>query len=114
MRAVQSSSIVPGRPGDVVYLVLDDFGPLGQAYREADPSEDDEAYVIHSLITARYSRPQRIVAFSVAEGWARDVTAEVARKVLGRALAQGWTLPKPTRELVERVIDADVPEEVRE
>jgi hypothetical protein len=75
MRAVRSSSIAPGRPRDVVYLVLDEFGPpIGQAYREADPGEDDEAYVIHNLMAAQYSRPQRIVAFSVAaEGWAGRV-----------------------------------------
>jgi hypothetical protein len=34
------------------------------------------------------------------EDWARDVTAGVALKVLDRALAKGWTLPKPTRGLV--------------
>jgi hypothetical protein len=113
MRDVRSSSIVPGRPGDVVYLVLDDFGSVGQAYREADPSEDDEAYVIHNLMTAQYSRPQRIVAFSVAEGWARDVTADVARKVLDRAIASGAMLPPTTRELVERAV-VDVPAAVRE
>jgi hypothetical protein len=43
MRSVRSSSIVPGRSGDVIYLVLDDFGPIGQAYREADPGEPDES-----------------------------------------------------------------------
>jgi hypothetical protein len=55
MRAVRSSSIVPGRPGDTVYLVLEGFGLIGQAYREADPGGDDEAYVIHNLITGQYS-----------------------------------------------------------
>jgi hypothetical protein len=113
MREVRSSSIVPGRPGDVVYLVLDDFGPIGRAYREADPDEDDEAYVIHNLMTAQYSRPQRIVAFNVAEGWAGDVTAEVARKVVDHAIARGVMLPDTTRELVERAIDTDVPAEIR-
>jgi hypothetical protein len=108
MREVRSSTIAPGRSGDVIYLVLDNFGPIGQAYREADPGEADEVYVIHNLI-GQYSRPQRIIAFSVAQGWARDVTVEVARKVF----ATGETLPAPTRELVERVMDADVPAEVR-
>jgi hypothetical protein len=112
MREVRSSTIAPGRSGDVIYLVLDNFGPIGQAYREADPGEADEAYVIHNLI-GQYSRPQRIIAFSVAQGWARDVTVEVARKVFAHALATGETLPAPTRELVERVMDADVPAEVR-
>jgi hypothetical protein len=44
MRRVRSPSIAPGRSGDVVYLVLEDFGSIvAQAYREADPTEDNEA-----------------------------------------------------------------------
>jgi hypothetical protein len=114
MRAVRSSSIVLGRPGDVVYLVLDDFGPIGQAYRDADPGEDDEDAIVGNLLSGPYSNPQRVVAFSLMEDWARDVTAGVALKVLDRALGEGLTLPRPTQELVERVIAADVPAEVRE
>jgi hypothetical protein len=37
MRSVRSSSIAPGRPNGAIYLVLDDFRPHGQAYRESDP-----------------------------------------------------------------------------
>jgi hypothetical protein len=62
----------------------------------------------------RVFAPQRIVAFSSIEEWARDVTTEVALKVLKEAIARGRKLPKPTREMVERAIDADVPAEVRE
>jgi hypothetical protein len=113
MRDVQSSSIAPGRSGDVIYLVLDDFGPIGKAYREADPNQADETAIIDNLISGQYSHPQRVVAFSLVEGFARDVTADVAHKVLKRALAESWALPQATRELVERVICADVPAEVR-
>ena len=97
----------------MVYLVLDDFGPIGKAYREADPDEADENAIVDNLISGEYSHPKRVVAFSVMEGFARDVTTDVALKVLKRAIAQGWTLPETTRELVERAIDADVPAEVR-
>jgi hypothetical protein len=55
-----------------------------------------------------------VVAFSLMEDWARAVTVPVALKVLDRALAEGRSLPATTGELVERVIDADVPAEVRE
>jgi hypothetical protein len=96
MRAVRSSSIVPGRPGDVIYVVLDDFGPIGQAYRAADPGEADEDAIVGNLLSGEYSNPQRVVAFSRMEDWARDVTAGVALKVLDRALVKGWSLPKPT------------------
>jgi hypothetical protein len=115
MRRVRSSSIAPGRSDDVVYLVLEDFGSIvGQAYREADPATDDERTIIRNLLSGEYSHPQRIVAFSSIEEWARDVTTEVALKVLKEALAQGRKLPQATRKLVERAIDADVPAEVRE
>jgi hypothetical protein len=113
MRSVRSSSIAPGKPGDVVYLVLDGFGPIGKAYREADPDEAAETAIIDNLMSGQYSHPQRVIAFSLMEGFARDVTADVAIKVLKRALAESWALPQATRELVERVICADVPAEVR-
>src|ERR1700722_1528924 len=114
MRSVRSASIAPGRSGDVVYLVLDDFGLIGKAYREIAPGEADEEEIINNLISGQYSRPQRVVAFSLSEGVARDVTTEVALKVLKRAIAQGRKLPTATCELLERAIDADVPAEVRE
>jgi hypothetical protein len=113
MRSVRSSSIAPGRPEGAVYLVLDDFGPHGQAYREADPRADNEQYILHNLLTGQYSKPQSIVAFNVAEGWCRDVTLEVSRKVMARTLERGLTLPDTTRAMVERAIGADVPAELR-
>jgi hypothetical protein len=114
MRSLRSSSIAPGRSADVVYLVLDDIGPIGKAYREADPGEANEKAIIDNLISGQYSRPRRVVAISLMEGIAHDVTTDVALKVLKRAIARGWKLPKATRELVERAIDFDVPAAVRE
>jgi len=69
---------------DTVYLVLEDFGSLGQAYRETDPSQADRQTVLSNLLSGQYERPLRIVAFNTTEGWARDVTAEFANEVLGR------------------------------
>jgi hypothetical protein len=68
-----------------VYLVLDDFGQLGRAYRETDPTEADRKTVVADLLSGQYRHPLRVVAFNTAEGWARDVTAEIAREVLARA-----------------------------
>jgi hypothetical protein len=84
MRSVKSSSIAP-EPDDVVHLVLDDFGPIGQAYRETEPAEAGERIIIENLLSGGYSRPRSIVAFSLSQGWVRDVTAEVARKVVARS-----------------------------
>ena len=67
---------------DTVYLVLEDFGSLGQAYRETDASKADRHTVLSNLLSGEYRRPLRIVAFHTTEGWARDVTAEFANEAL--------------------------------
>jgi hypothetical protein len=86
---------------DTVYLVLDDFGSFGQAYRETDPEQADRKTVLSNLLSGEYRRPRRIVAFNATEGWARDVTAEFASEVLARP-AQDGLLPA-AREFVEAV-----------
>jgi len=67
---------------DTVYLVLEDFGSLGRAYRETDPSQADRQTVLSNLLSGQYDRLLRIVAFNPTEGWARDVTAEIAYEAL--------------------------------
>ena len=67
---------------DTVYLVLEDFGSLGRAYRETDPSQADRQTVLSDLLSGQYERPLRIVAFNPTEGWALDVTAEIAAEAL--------------------------------
>jgi hypothetical protein len=81
-----------------VYLVLDDFGSFGLAYRETDPTQADRHTVVANLLSGQYERPLRIVAFNTAAGWARDVTAEIAREVLARTNEMSPTL----RQFVER------------
>ena len=67
-----------------VYLVLDDFGALGRAYRETDAADAGRETVIANLRSGQYERPLRIIAFNTAAGWARDVTAEIAREIKDR------------------------------
>ena len=79
---------------DTVYLVLEDFGSLGQAYRETDPSQADRQTVLSNLLSGEYRRPLRIVAFNTKERWARDVTAVESPCIFdfaGRDLASGGT-----------------------
>ena len=73
-----SPSIVPEDSERGVYLVLEDFGPLGRAWRETDDGETDRATVIRDLLDGQYENPVRIVAFNTAEGWSRDVTEDIA------------------------------------
>jgi len=83
---------------DTVYLVLEDFGSFGKAYRETDLGQADRQTVLSNLLSGEYRRPLRIVAFNTTEGWARDVTAEFASEVLARP---DHDLSAAAREFVE-------------
>jgi hypothetical protein len=68
---------------------------LGRAYRETDEGDADELTIIENFINGEYSRPVRVVAFNTHEGWSRNVTEEIALKLLDLSAA--------AREFVERV-----------
>src|SRR6185437_9130968 len=75
-------SISPLGPSlDPVHFVLCDFGRLGSAYIETEPVTTEKD-VAHALLTGQYDRPLEVVAFSVSEGWARDVSEDVAGLVV--------------------------------
>lgn len=84
-----------------VHIVLDDFGKLGCAYRETDEENGSLEAVIDGLMTGQYSKPLRVVAFNTAEGWARDVSEDIAWELLRRVVQEAKPLPVPTREFVE-------------
>jgi len=71
----RSPSIVPEED---TYLVLDDFGPLGRAWRATRTT------LVRNLLDGQYEDPVRIIAFNTAEGWSRDVTVEIADEVRRR------------------------------
>jgi hypothetical protein len=74
-----SPSIAPHGPEQDTYLVLDDFGGrLGCVWRETDQHQTDRDTLIRDLVSGEYSKPVRIVAFNIAEGWSRDVTLDIA------------------------------------
>jgi hypothetical protein len=77
----RSPSIVP--KGDI-YLVLDDFGPLGRAWRETDEEGANRTTLVRNLLDGQYEDPVCIVAFNTAEGWSRDVTVDIADEVRRR------------------------------
>lgn len=99
-------SIVPAED-QTVYLVLDDFGDAGQAYREADPESSDLESVIEGLLTGQYTNPARIIAFNVSEKWAADVSEDVAREIQLRCDLQLHDVPSPAQAFVERHTDRD-------
>jgi len=52
-------SIVPGGDDQTVYLVADDFGKMGRAWREADYETTELETVIRDLLSGQYSHPIR-------------------------------------------------------
>ena len=74
---MRSPPLAPGFDFET-YIVLDDLGKLGRAYREVDEEYADRATVIRNISDGQYSNPVRVVSFNTAEGWSRDVTEDIA------------------------------------
>jgi hypothetical protein len=66
---------------ETVYLVVDCFGRRGCVRREADAQQTDLETVITDLMAGQYSDPLRVVALNATEGWARDLSVDVAREI---------------------------------
>ena len=75
-----NASLVPSLDADI-HLVLCRFGRAGLAYIETDPAEADATTVVQNLLHGRYGWPLRVIALNVDEGWSRDVSEAMARKV---------------------------------
>lgn len=77
-------SIVPAA-ADTVYIVEDDYGPLGRSFRETDVTRADRETTLQDLLSGQYNDPVRVIAFNPGEGWARDVSHELAVELQRRA-----------------------------
>ena len=75
-------SIVPSGSDQTVYLVADDFGRLGRAWRETDYEATDLETVIQDLLSGQYNNPVRVVAFNTDERWyvSEDVAHELRQR----------------------------------
>jgi hypothetical protein len=79
-----SPSLAPNGPDQDTYMVLDDFGSLGRAWREIDERGANRTMLVRNLLDGQYESPVRIVAFNTAEGWSRDVTTDIADELRRR------------------------------
>jgi hypothetical protein len=75
-RSNWTPSIVPSGHDQTVYLVADDFGRVGRAWREADYDGTDLETVIQDMLSGQYTKPIRVIAFNTAERWSEDVSEE--------------------------------------
>lgn len=94
--------IVPNGEDETVYLVVDDFGHLGMSWRETDVKDTDLEAVITDLLEGQYNNPVRVVSFNTAEGWARDVSEDVADEIRRRCDLQMAEVPPNLEGFVER------------
>ena len=101
-RSNWTPSIVPNEYDETVYLVADDFGRLGRAWREADYETTDLETVIQDLLSGQYGNPHRVVAFNTAERWSEDVSEDVARELRRRCDLQMCEMPASLTDFIER------------
>ena len=102
-----SPSVVPGIDRDV-YLVLDDFGRMGCAWRETNVEDTDLEAVISDLLEGQYSNPFRVIGFNVSEGWIRDVSEEIAQKLRERCADEYRDLPDSLQQFVSKRPELDL------
>jgi hypothetical protein len=95
-------SRVPERADELtVYLVLNDHGS-GCAYVETDPAEADRETIIQNFLAGQYGNALRVVAFNTAVGLARDVSEDIAKAVVQRAIDADEILGVETRRFIDR------------
>jgi hypothetical protein len=102
MRRSWTPSIVPNGADLTVYLVVDDYGRLGRAFRETDVERSDLEAVISDLMSGQYNNPVRVVAFNTTEQWSEDVSGDVAREIIRRLDLAADKLPSSLEGFVER------------
>jgi len=95
-------SIIPNDNDQTVYLVAEDFGKLGRAWREAEYDATDLETIIQDLLSGQYNNPIRIVAFNTEERWSEDVSEDVAHELRRRCDLQLRDLPSSVRDFVRR------------
>jgi len=95
-------SIVPASGDRNVCLVLDDLGPLGRVWCEADEAKTDLETVIVDLLEGQYKSPIRVVSFNTSEKWSQDVSADVAQELRRRCDLQMRDIPFFLQEFVDR------------
>jgi len=93
-----------------VHVVLCDFGELGPAWIEIAEDSADEDSIIEGILCGEFAHPLRVVAFNTTGGWSRDVSEEIAMKVVAAARDDGRELTAGARHFVKRATGRDVSE----
>ena len=108
----KSQPLAPGSPSDgaTVYIVLEDFGKLGRAYRATAETEANEWTTIDNFLSGQYWRPVRVVAFNTDDHSSWDVSEDIAHAVAKWATLQSRQLSEGTRRFLEEYLtEAEMP-----
>jgi hypothetical protein len=101
-------SIVPNRTDQgTAYIVVDNFGRLGTAYRETDVVRTDLETTITDLMSGQFSDPVRVVAFNTAERWTQDVSKDIALEIQSRCDIDGHDVPEALEDFVDSYAGPD-------
>jgi hypothetical protein len=65
--------MVPYGADQIVYLVIDRFGRLGNVYRETEVERTHLETVITDLMSGQFHDPMGVVAFNALQHWSQDV-----------------------------------------
>lgn len=106
---MRSPSLAPTR--DPVHFVLCDFGKLGRAYVETQPVLP-ESEVVDGILYGQYDNPVEVIAVSIDEGWAHDVSEDIAGLVVEKARAEDYSLAPGARRFVEKHLDEELEPEL--
>lgn len=99
------ATLVPDQGGAVtVYIVVNDHEPFRVYYVEAKLGDADLETIIQNFITGQYDCPIRVVAFNRAERSMQDVSEDVAREVLDRAVDADRNLSDGTKAFIDRYV----------
>ena len=82
--------------------MLDDFGDLGQVWRETPADQSDLESVIGDLMSGQYRDPVRVISFNVSNHFASDVSADIAHELQRRADMAFNDLPSALDHFVTR------------
>ena len=93
-----------------VHVVLGDFGILGPAWIEIAEDSADEDSIIEGILCGEFGHPLRVVAFNTSGEWSRDVSEDIATKLVAVAREDGRELRPGARDFVERATGRDVSE----
>lgn len=84
------------------HFVLCDFGKIGRAFLETDPDRAGREQIVQDIMGGQTGNVLSILEVNPAEGWARDVTEDVANEIYDRCIRKGAEPASGAIDLMDR------------